>query len=151
MITPPLRGNTEAAANIDRTTQKYFDSSVALGKQTAYSELTNFWEECKSPDWDGYDALPVQEKTFLNTYSFIEALPLDYPLPSVGAEPDGHLTLEWYRDPRWTLSVSVSPEGILYYAALFGSSDPRGSEQFLGNNIPRSIHDLITEFKARHD
>ncbi len=147
MITAPPRGNTETAAYIDRTTQKYFDSSVALGKQAAYSELTNFWQECRSPNWDGYDAFPVREKTFENAYRFIQALPLGYPLPSVGAEPDGHLTLEWYRAPRWTLSVSVSPEGILYYAALFGNSDPRGSEPFFGT-IPLSILDLIKEFRA---
>lgn len=146
MITA-TRGNTETAAYIDRTPQQYFDRSVTLGKQLAYSELFNFWQECKSPNWDGYNAFPVKEATFRKAYCFIEALPLGYPLPSIGAEPDGHLTLEWYRDPRWILSVSVSPEGILHYAALLNDRDPRGSEQFFGV-IPYRILELIKEVKA---
>jgi hypothetical protein len=60
----------------------------------------------------------------------------------VGAEPDGHITLEWYRGPRWTLSVSVSPDGMLYYAALFGSSEVRGAEPFFGD-VPDIILSLI--------
>ena len=90
MITA-IRGNTETAAYIDAITQKqkgYFDQSVVLGKQSAYNELYAFWKECQLPDWDGYKALAVQEKTLFNAYWFIESLPLGYPLPSVGAEPE---------------------------------------------------------------
>jgi hypothetical protein len=149
MITA-IRGNTETAAYIYETTQKqkgYFDQSVVLGKQSAYNELYAFWKECQLPDWDGYNALAVQENTLFNAYWFIESLPLGYPLPSVGAEPDGHLTLEWYSNPRWILSVSISPEGMLYYAALFGARSERGSDHFCGE-IPQPILELIREVKG---
>ncbi len=149
MITA-IRGNTETAGYIDTTTQKqkgYFDQSVTLGKQSAYNELYTFWQECKFADWDGYNAFAVQEKTVIKTYWFIEALPLGFPLPSVGAEPDGHLTLEWYSSPRWILSVSISPEGMLYYAALFGTRSERGSDYFWGE-IPQHILELIKEVKG---
>lgn len=137
-------GNSEVAQYLAETNPKdsYFHLSATLSKQPTYDELVTIWEECKTPNWDSYDALPVEEATFSKTYSFIKALPLGYPLPSVGAEPDGHLTLEWYRHPRWTLSISVSPEGILYYAALFGSNDVRGSEIFFGE-ISNIILNLI--------
>jgi hypothetical protein len=138
-------GNTETAKYLDKARQDaghHFRESIAFGKLSAYNELLATWEECKIPNWDGCDAFPVQTETLQNTYNFIEALPLGYPLPSVGAEPDGHLTLEWYRHPHWTLSVSISPGGIVYYAALFGNSDVRGSDPFFGI-IPRSILDLI--------
>ncbi|MCL1490857.1 MAG: hypothetical protein M1G31_08900 [Pseudanabaena sp. Salubria-1] len=149
MITA-IRGNTKTAAYIDATTQKqkgYFDQSVVLGKQSAYNELSTFWQECKFPNWDGYSAFAVQEETVIKTYRFIEALPLGYPLPSVGAEPDGHLTLEWYSNPRCLLSVSISPEGMLYYAALLGGRDERGSEHFW-TDVPQSILELIKEVKG---
>jgi len=149
MITA-TRGNTATAGYIDTTTQNqkgYFDQSVTLGKQTAYNELFAFWQECKFPNWDGYNAFAVQEETVIKTYWFIEALPLGYPLPSVGAEPDGHLTLEWYSNARWILSVSISPEGMLYYAALFGAISERGSDYFWGE-IPKSILELIKEVKG---
>jgi hypothetical protein len=52
------------------------------------------------------------------------------------------LTFEWYRHPRWTLSVSVSPEGTLHYAGLFGTEDPRGSCPFFGET-PENLLFLI--------
>ena len=141
------RGNSSTAAYIDQinqANQRHFAQTAALSKQPAIDELLTIWAECKRPDWDGYDAFPVQESTLNYAYAVIQALPLGFPLPSVGAEPDGHLTLDWYRDPHWTISVSVSPEGKLYYAALLGNSDPRGSEPFLGE-IPKRLLSLIQE------
>ena len=139
------RGNSVTAQYLDTTSQEkrqYFRQSAALTKQSAYDELVNVWEECKTANWDGYNAFPVQEQTFNKTYSLIEALPLGFPLPSVGAEPDGHLTLEWYVRPQRTFSISISPEGILYYAGLFDDSDPRGVEVFWGR-VPQTILELI--------
>lgn len=140
-----FRGNTQTAQYLDGANQamgQYFRQSIAFGKQAAYGELAKIWEECRASNWDGYDALAVEVATLRNTYSLIESLPLGYPLPSIGAEPDGHLTLEWYRHPRWILSVSISPEGKLFYAALFGNSDIRGSEPYL-DEVPQSILDLV--------
>lgn len=140
-----LRGNSETAQYLDKTSQaksQYFRESAAFSKQPAYNELFSVWNECKISNWDGYQAFPVKEETLFNTYSFIEALPLGTSLPSIGVEPDGHLTLEWYQHPRWTLSISISPECNLYYAALFGESVERGSEVFAGI-VPRTILDLI--------
>ncbi|WP_008319186.1 hypothetical protein [Leptolyngbya sp. PCC 6406] len=141
------RGVSSTATYIDqvsRDNQQYFAHTAALSKQPAIDELVTTWAGCKLPNWDGYDAFPAKEETLNYAYAVIQALPLGFPLPSVGAEPDGHLTLEWYRDPHWTISVSISPEGILYYAALLGNSDPRGSEPFLGE-VPKRLLNLIQE------
>ena len=149
MITA-IRGNTKTASYIDTTTQNqkgYFDQSVTLGKQSAYNELYAFWQECKCPNWDGYNALAVQEETLIKTYWLIDSLPLGYPLPSVGAEPDGYLTLEWYSNPRCILSVSISPESMLYYAALFDTRSEQGAEHFCGE-IPHPILELIKKVKG---
>ena len=79
------------------------------------------------PRWelDSHGAEPVEAETLRNARRFLEAFPPGYPLPSVGAEPDGQITLEWYRATNWLLTVSVSREGMLYYAALLGEEDPR--------------------------
>jgi len=141
------RGFSSTAAYIDqvsRVNQQYFAHTAAFSKQPAIDELAATWAECRTPNWDGYDAFPIQEATLNYAYAVIQALPLGFPLPSVGAEPDGHLTLDWYRDSHWTISISVSPDGKLYYAALLGNSDPRGSEPFLGE-IPKRLLSLIQE------
>ena len=87
-------------------------------------------EQCSSANWDGYGATPVTRETFMQVCNFMEALPLGTTAPSVGAEPDGNLTLEWYRSPSRILSVSISPEGELNYAALLGHRKTYGTEPF---------------------
>ncbi len=135
-------------AEINKNNHEHLEQSVVFGKKLAYNELIELWDECKNNDWDGYDAFAVQEATFNFAWNFIDALPLGYPLPSFGAEPDGHITLEWYRHPRWIFSVSVSPEGYLYYAALFGDSIVKGEETFLGE-IPTIILDLVEKINIK--
>ncbi|MDJ0730045.1 MAG: hypothetical protein QNJ33_08635 [Crocosphaera sp.] len=144
-------GSSDTANYLEKINQnnsRYFFESVTLGKQSAYKDLIELWDECKIKNWDGYNAFPVQEKTFKNTWYVIDALPLGCPLPSFGAEPDGHITLEWYRHPRWILSVSVSPEGYLYYAALFGDSSIKGTDTFLGN-LSETILNLIERINIK--
>jgi hypothetical protein len=113
-----------------------------MGMVVATEELATIAQECSSANWDGYGAAPVSEETFDQASAFLESLPLGTPAPSVGAEPDGHLTLEWYRSPRLTLSVSASPDGDLHYAALVGPAKAYGTEPFLGE-VPQVILDLI--------
>jgi hypothetical protein len=100
------------------------------------------YEECRIENWDGYGAQPVIKETFLIAEQLLKSFPLGTRSPSIGAEPDGQLTLEWYQSPRRTLSLSVSPEGTLHYAALLGSSRAYGSEPFAGK-VPESIMTLI--------
>ena len=104
-------------------------------------------EECRVPNWDAQGAAPVTEDAYRVACRFLESLPLGIRAPSIGAEPDGHLTLEWHRSPRRTLSVSASPEGDLHYAALLGSSKAYGTEPFLGYP-PKPILDLIHRVMA---
>ena len=124
---------------------RFLHKSAALGIERVFrEELTDVWEECSEPDWDAYDALPVTWDTYQNTQRFLLALPLGTPVPSIGAEPDGHITLEWHRAPRRTLSVSITPDEQLHYAALLGPGRTCGSEPFFGE-VPNRILDLIRD------
>ena len=115
--------------------------TLGLGSKNLLEDLIKAAKECRSANWDGYGAAPITDETFWQAYHFLNALPFGFPTPSVGAEPDGHLTFEWHRSRR-TLSISVSPEGDLHYAALLGSSKAYGTEPFSGT-IPKIILDLI--------
>lgn len=121
--------------------------TLGMGGKGVFAELGAVAEECHLPNWDGYEAAPIRDETYLLAYRFLDALPLGTPAPSVGAEPDGHLTLEWHRAPRRTLSVSVSPEGDLHYAALLGPRRAYGTEPFFGE-VPKVILDLIRRVTA---
>jgi len=105
-------------------------------------ELYQVFEECCQANWDGHGAAPASVRAVQLAYEFLEALPLGTSAPSIGAEPDGHITLDWYHSPRQTVSISVSPEGELHYAALMGASKAYGTEPFFGE-VPKEIMDLI--------
>jgi len=104
-------------------------------------------EQCSFANWDGHGAAPVIRETFMQACIFLEALPFGTTAPSVGAEPDGHLTLEWYRSSRRILSVSISPEGELHYAALLGHRKIYGTEPFLGE-VPGIILNIIYQVES---
>ncbi len=132
------------------TGRRHLQNSVSLspGGKRVCDDLCAVAEECKIPNWDGHGAMPVSEETYRLAYRFIESLPLGIPAPSVGAEPDGHLTLEWHRSLRRTLSVSIGPDGDAHYAALLGPRKKAyGTEPFF-DEIPKTILDLIAQVMA---
>lgn len=141
------RGVSGTATYVATESEKNRDSlmnSLVLGLsfQKSINELQSIFAECDSANWDGYDAYPVTADTYNLARQFLKALPPYSEPSSIGAEPDGHLTLEWYHSSRWLLSLSISPEGMLYYAALFGTSRQYGCEPFFGN-VPQPIMNLI--------
>ncbi|MGH7996472.1 MAG: hypothetical protein ACREFX_08985 [Opitutaceae bacterium] len=143
---PTTKGSSAAAHSIadlaNKGLEHYFQPwSRSQRRQAVLQHLASVAEECSQPGWDGHQAKAVAEETYRQAYFFVEGFPPEMPLPTVGAEPDGHLTLEWHRNPRRTLSVSVSPSGELHYSALIGHSSAYGTECFLGE-VPPTVLDL---------
>ena len=136
----PFQPGTEGAVTIS-------PKMTAAAKQAAYDQLAEISQACRIAGWDSEGARAVEQVTLQHAYRFLEALPPGYPLPDITAEPDGHLELEWYRGTRQVLSVSINPAGMLYWAALIGTEDPRGSCPFNGE-IPDTIRYWIRRVSA---
>lgn len=132
---------TEYAGLIDSAAQRPRNAfrRTSLGHQESLEELAQVWEECKEPGWDGYDAVAVEQDTLREAYTLIDSLPLGFPRPTIGAEPDGQLTLEWRKSPSRMLSVSVDPDGLLHYAGIFGASKHYGTLAFFSSAPPELI------------
>ncbi len=107
-----------------------------------FEELSQVFEECREPDWDGYGAQAVREETYDLARQFLAALPLSTPVPSIGAERDGQITVEWYRSTQRNLSVSIAPDRDLHYAALLGAERICGTGTFRAR-MPQVVSDLI--------
>lgn len=122
----------------------------ALSKDLKYLlyELDALFEENSVNGWDGYDAVPIQIGSYNYSNKFIKALPDSLPLPSLGADPDGEITFEWYRSADKIFSISISSSGFLNYAYLNGLSREYGTEPFSGF-IPTKITDLIKKIFRR--
>ncbi|EAQ81991.1 hypothetical protein [Blastopirellula marina] len=118
--------------------RRHMNQLATFSIDPAIRELLSVWNNCRTPNWDGYGATSVSETTVRNAVALLEALPLGWPLPSIGSEPDGHITLEWYQNPRQLLSVSIDENSSLYYAAILGNEDPRGTCRF-DREVPETI------------
>ena len=116
--------------------------SLDDGRRAVQAAIRDQLRACGRPGWDGYRAEPVRPETGEYAHQFIDALPYGLPMPTVGAETDGHLTVEWYRTPSRVLSVSISPERELHYAALLGTARRNGTEPFLGA-VPEDVLELV--------
>ena len=110
--------------------------------ETVLRELDAVAEECREANSDGYGALPIAPGSVETARRLILALPSDAPIPSAGADPEGHVTLEWYSRPRRVISLSVSPDGTLHYAALIEQDEAYGTEGFAGAP-PQAILELV--------
>ncbi|VVM04933.1 hypothetical protein MAMC_00313 [Methylacidimicrobium cyclopophantes] len=119
-----------------------WENSAVFGQSSVKEALYTVAEECRSPNWDGYGAVPVSEEAYRLAYRFLEALPLGYAMPTVGVEPDGQITFEWHRSARRTLSVSIDPEGRVHYSALLGARKEHGEEPFF-RELPQRVGELI--------
>jgi len=117
-----------------------------LGHEECFNELAEVYEECRHADWDGHGAHPVDQSTLAATYQLIESLRPGFPRPSIGADPDGQMTLEWRSSPRRILSVSIdSAEGFLHYAGIFGPDRRRGKLAYFGGEVPPALVQLVLD------
>ena len=109
-----------------------------------FLELEKIFEECSSKNWDGERAKPISKEVLRNAIIFLESLPPGVEPPQTGAEPDGAISLEWYRFPEKVVSVSVNPGGRFYYAALVGARRRHGNGS-VSSGIPEDLLALIIE------
>lgn len=145
-------GASDTAVFIDRMAREGRQAlcetyTFGYWRYEALADLVAIRKECSRPDWDGYGAKAILNGTVWSAYRFLEALPPGFPAPSVGAESDGDITLEWHRSPRRTISVSVSSDDTLHYSALLGPNKQYGTEIFFGE-APRTILDLARRVLA---
>lgn len=139
-------GVSNAAKHVEdmkRRAHRELQASSAFGMQSLLQgDLFDTWVESAAANWDGHGALPVSLEACQCMARFLNALPLGIQHPTIGADPNGWLSVEWYRSPRRVLSISVTEHDLLHYAALMGSSRTCGTEAFFGQ-IPKTILDLI--------
>lgn len=139
----------QSLENYRRQEQSRWREAESFGLRSQLrEELGDVWEECRGSNWDGHQAIPVSQESLRYTYQLLEVLPLDLPSPSLSAEPCGELTLEWYASARRLLSVSVSADGELHFAALLGPNRIYGTEVFQGQ-LPRTLVKLVQEVGRR--
>ena len=115
-----------------------------------YRGLIHNINECSSQNWDGYGAKAVSLNSIYFAVQFLKSLPTTYPSPDVSVDPDGEIAFEWYKKPRYVLSVSIGKHGEFSYAGLFGRKKTYGTEYF-GDGVPMVITTNIERLFSEDD
>jgi len=137
-----LSGESKAADTIRRAQtdeRNRRSETVTFSNFPLDDQLIDVCVQCSDPGWEGEGSEAVEPRTLSLAKAFVESLPRAYQTPSISGEPDGHVNLEWYVNPRRILAVSVTPSGMLHWAALIGEEDPRGSCRFYGDIPPETL------------
>jgi hypothetical protein len=120
------------AQKIEKSHDMLQESNVlGFAAKGTFQQLDEVFEECYSDGWDGEQAKPISEEVLRCAERFLRSFPLGMEAPEVGAEPDGAITLEWYRSPNKVISISINPDGWVYWAALIGASRRHGADYSL--------------------
>lgn len=138
-------GFSHAAHALDQAQQieaKRNAETVTFSNLSLLDQLIDAFIEASSDEWDGPGSVAVERETLLIAKQFVESLPSRYRTPEITPEPDGYINLEWFKTKRRLLTVSVSPDGRLHWAALIGDEDPRGSCFFSGKAPKTLLHIL---------
>jgi hypothetical protein len=140
---------SETAGFVAQQRENSFDilqKSNALGfvAKGTVQQLDAIFEECSSHGWDGERAKPISEEVLQCAKTFLKSFPLGIEVPEVGAEPDGAITLEWYRSPNKVISISINAGGWLYYAAIIGATRRHGMD-FALFDVSEDLLELISQ------
>jgi len=148
-ITPGASEGARYVAEQVRRSRVHLEYSQTFGadRDQLRAALYATFMETRENGWDGYGAAAVHPDTYRVARRLLDALPHGFPLPTFGAEPDGHITFEWHRAAKHTVSLSISPEGDLHFAALHGTERDYGSRVFFGE-LPARIAELVRRLYA---
>lgn len=124
-----------------------FQGSIAVGEPrgTAQEALDMVFEQAQVQDWDSAGSAKVEPSTYIYATEFLQLLPTDVPSPEIAADTDGEILFAWDLGPRRILTVSVSRDGTLSFAALFGHKKNYGTEP-LREVLPLVVSDSLVRF-----
>lgn len=108
-------------------------------KAAVISEIWKLADECGVADWDGNQALPMDEAAVDGAVALIRAFPAGIPMPEVAPEPDGSISLDWIPSRHRLFSISVGSSPRLAYSWLDGADKGHGVSQFDGWKIPARV------------
>lgn len=104
--------------------------------------ILEIFHECSTENWDAYGAKPISSKVVHETFKFIDLLPPNITMPDVIPEPFGDIGLQWKKSKGQILSLSITPEGVVSYAFIFGKNEGCGHLQFF-DELPKIIADRL--------
>jgi hypothetical protein len=101
--------------------------------------LEALYRDCSEEDWDAEGAKPVTRDALREAEMLVSLLPSWVPIPDFLPEPTGGIAFEWYKGPGRVYVLSVSGQGYVYYAGLFGAGNEEHGKAVFEDFLPAPI------------
>ncbi len=110
-------------------------------------DRTSAWESLDElsklgPNWDGYDAEPVEPASIANALALLAGLDPETPLPEITPNPNGTLTLDWEAEDE-SLSLEL---GVMRFSSFWESRHGTAMKDgFLDTGPPEFVLRALAE------
>lgn len=122
-----------------------FTSSLEIILQNRFAEIYDIRQECSISNWDGYNAIPLNNNAIIELIEFILLLPNTYNDFEIIPEPNGNIALEWFNDIHHIV-ISFSGTNKIKYASIFNSLNKKHGEEIFYGIIPNEIDQMLYRF-----
>ena len=140
----------EVQARAEQIFQRVEQSDALFGEKAGV--ISDLWELANShaeAGWDGGQALPADPQAIARALSLARALPEGCPLPELGVDPDGAISMDWICGRLRMLSVSVTGDSDrLAYAWIDGTDRGHAVARFGGEAVPLRLLQAIQAMRA---
>ena len=105
--------------------------------------LEKIRRDCGSPDWDSYDAMPVEECTIAHAQKFLDALPEKLRRVDIFPLSDGHIDFEWCKASTEVITAEIDRDGHVVVCPLFEEHPHVHTEFDFTGEIPANVLEMI--------
>ena|SRR5688572_10515891 len=109
------------------------------------AELETVRTEASFVGWNGYGGRPMLPAAYQQARQFLQALPTTSPMPEIGVDSEGEVTLDWVFGHKSALTVSVGGAGRCTFAWIRGLRTQRGTEWLDNDGIPSPIVSALSQ------
>lgn len=106
----------------------------ANDRTAAYSQLAEISR--LKPNWDGYEADPIDAVCIANVQRLLDSLPFTAPSPDITPNPNGTLTLDWQIDDQ---AVSLEIGATRFSSFWESRTGTKMQEATLDTSIPNFV------------
>jgi hypothetical protein len=139
-------GTSDVASRLHRKFRGVIDDLArsATGEKRLsqpFQLLDDVATRCELPNWDHDGALPVAPQAIREAKALLLALPPSIEIPDIFPDATGAVAFEWYKSRGFRYVVTMSGNGLIEFAGLFGPGNEQyGILKFQGA-IPRAMRD----------
>ena len=149
----PLNGGvSEISHNLEKMGAEIAESIRSIfweSRESIITELVVIYNEYSLPGWDGYDALPVDEGSFIGARQLINAIPDGVLSPELAPDTDGGISLDWRIGDEKLMSISVKGDSLVYAAILGKDEKIHGKVRLASDKCPQIIDTILTTHFVR--